>query len=144
MPTRLDPSRAAAGFTLIEAIVALVVLSTAVVAFYDFLSTALSGAAHIEAAATDYDRRMNALELASAINPMTMPQGDFNLGTYHIRWTSQPLGPVRQSTGYPAGPGFFKIALYQVTLSFPGQEGTAPVAATRVGFIWSGASAPTN
>ena len=119
---------------MIETIVALVILSTAVVVFYNFLSSQLNGAGRVEAAANAFDRRTNALELATAINPMAMPQGTFDLGTYRIAWTSQPRGDVRQSMRYPAGRGIFKVALYRMTFTFPGDTETASIDVTRLGY----------
>jgi general secretion pathway protein I len=130
----LDRTRGAEGFTLIETIVALVILSTAVVVFYNFLSSQLNGAGRVEAAANAYDRRTNALELASAINPMATPQGTFDLGTYRILWTSQLLGDVHRSSRYPAGQGIFEVALYRMTFTFPGDGDTAPISVTRIGY----------
>ena len=123
-----------AGFTLIEAIIALVVLGVVLAAFFDFLSGTLLGARRIEAASTAYDHRTNALEVASAINPMELPEGSLKLGPYHINWSSKPIGDVRQSSGYPGGAGIFKVALYRVTLTFPDDAGIAPVEVTRLGF----------
>jgi general secretion pathway protein I len=135
---RADPPHAAAGFTLIETIVALVILATAVVAFYGFLSSELNGAKRVEAAATDYDRRMNALELATALNPMAHPQGSIDLGAYHIAWSSQLLGQLHQSNRFPAGRGAFKVALYRMTFSFPGSTETRPISVTRLGYRHDG------
>jgi general secretion pathway protein I len=129
-----EPMRGAEGFTLIETIVALVLLSAALAAFYDFLSVQLHSAGRVGAAAQAYDRRTNALELATALNPMAMPQGSFDLGGYRIRWTSQRLGDVRQSTRFPAGPGIFKIALYRMTFSFPDGGDIPPISVTRLGY----------
>lgn len=126
--------RRAAGFTLIETIVALVILATAVVVFYNFLSGQLYGAHRVDSAANAYDRRMNALELAAALNPMATPQGTFDLGSYRIEWTAQQLGDVRQSSRYPAGRGIFKVALYRVMFTFPGDPETAPISVTRLGY----------
>jgi general secretion pathway protein I len=125
---------AADGFTLIETIVALVILSTAVVVFYNFLSTALNSAGRVQFASLAYDRHVNALELATSLNPMDLPQGVLDLGTYHIQWTSQLLGDVRQSSLYPAGRGIFKVALYRITLSFPDDSQIAPITVTRLGY----------
>jgi general secretion pathway protein I len=132
MPQRPDPARAA-GFTLIETMVALVILSVSLIAFYDFLSSALNGAARIQAVSTAYDRHTNALELATTINPMANADGTFNLGAYRIRWTSRAIRDVQQASGFPTGIGAFKVALYRVTLSFPDSK-IAPIEVTRVGY----------
>lgn len=136
-------------FTLIETIVALVILSSAVIVFYNFLSTALNSADRVQAASIAYDRHLNALELATSLNPMDFPQGVLDLGTYHIQWASQLLGNVRQSSRYPTGRGVFKIALYRITLSFPDDGQIAPIVVTRLGYRRDNlpdslASSPTN
>lgn len=129
-----DRRPAAEGFTLVEAIVALVILSTAVVVFYNFLSTTLNSAGRVQAASIAYDHHVNALELATSLNPMDQPQGVLDLGTYHIEWTSRLIGDMRQSGVYPAGRGIFKVALYRLTFSFPDDGDTAPISVTRIGY----------
>ncbi|HZT87009.1 MAG TPA: type II secretion system protein [Stellaceae bacterium] len=122
------------GFTLIETLVALVILSGALLVFYNFLSTSLSGAGRLEAASLAYDRETNALELATALNPMATPTGAFDLGAYKITWSSAPLADVRQSSRYPSGRGIFDVALYKVTLRFSDEPQAAPVEVTRFGY----------
>src|SRR5258706_15392527 len=110
-----SPSHAA-GFTLIETLVALVILAASLFAFYEFLAGALRGGAAAERAAAAYDRRQSALALAQVLNPMETPEGSFDLGPYRIHWRSERLGPVRQSSGFPSGKGPFTIGLYRVVL----------------------------
>lgn len=129
-----DRQAGPAGFTLIETIVALVILSTVMIAFFDFLSGALTSARRMEAASIAYDHRTNALEVASAINPMDMPAGTLNLGSYRVQWTSQPLGEIRKSSRYPAGPGIFKVALYRMTFNFPNEPEIPAIDVTRLGY----------
>jgi len=129
------------GFTLIEAIVALVILSGSLIAFYDFLSTMLNSAGRVQAAATAYDLHANALELARTINPMDMPEGTFALSHYRIHWVAQPIDDVRQSSRYPSGPGPFSVALYRVTFSFPDDPGISPIDVTKLGYHRTGGPA---
>lgn len=130
----IDRSQRDAGFTLIETIVALVILSTVMIAFFSFLTTAINGAGRIEAASIAYDRRANALEMATTINPMKMPSGSLNLGAYQVQWTSRALGKPQHNTGYPTGVGHFEVALYRMTFSFPGDQGIQPIEVTRLGY----------
>ncbi len=126
------------GFTLIEAMVALVILSGSLIGFYDFLSTTLNSAGRIQAAAVAYDRHANALELAKNINPMETPEGTFDVGHYNIHWVAQPIDKVRPSSRYPAGVGWFNIALYHVTLSFPDDHDIAPIDVVKLGYHLTG------
>jgi prepilin-type N-terminal cleavage/methylation domain-containing protein len=128
-----DPSRAA-GFTLVETLVALVILAASLLVFYEFLAGALNGAAAAERAATAYDRRQSALALASSLNPMETPEGSFDLGPYRIHWRAERIGAVRQSSGFPSGKGPFSIGLYRVVLDFPGERGLPEVEVTKLGY----------
>ena len=130
----LAAAESEAGFTLIETIVALAILSGVLIAFYAFLSTTLAAARRIELTSTSSDKRMNALELATMINPMEQPDGLLDLGSYVIQWSSQIVEPPRQSSRYPAGRGVFQVGLYAVSLSFPNDRNLAPVRVMRMGF----------
>src|SRR5947209_565319 len=100
MPEPVPDASRSAGFTLIETLVALVILSASLLAFYEFLASALNAAAAAERAATAYDYRQNALAVASVLNPMESPEGSIDLGPYRIRWRAEPAGAVRQSSGF--------------------------------------------
>jgi general secretion pathway protein I len=125
--------RKEAGFTLIETIVALIILAGGLMAFYSFLSTALSAAGRAQTASIEYDRRMNALEIATALNPMASPEGKMDLGSYSIEWSSTPIADPQQGSAYPLGKGIFKIGLYRLTFTFPGTR-IPPVEVTRMGY----------
>ncbi len=133
-PDLPEPTAEAAGFTLIETLVALAILAMTLLAFYQFLASALGGVAAAERAATAYDRRQNALALAATLNPMEHPAGSFDLGPYRIRWHSEAIGAPRRSSGFPAGSGRFIVALYRVVLDFPGEPGVPAVEVVKLGY----------
>ena len=137
-----DPGSGQSGFTLIEAIVALVVLAAVMVGFFAFLSSALNGAHRMELASVAYDHRENALQLATALNPMEVPEGTLNLGKYRIHWTSTVIGDIRQSSRFPAGRGDFKVALYRMVFSFPDDQDVPPIEVTRMGYHRDGLPNP--
>ena len=135
MPPLRGKAAGAAGFTLIEALVALVILSAGLLVFYEFLATSLRAADRVRHAAAAYDRERNALALASTLNPMAAPDGSFDLGPYRIHWHAERLTSPRRSTSFPlAGQGQFTIALYRVVLDFPDNREFAPVATTKLGY----------
>jgi prepilin-type N-terminal cleavage/methylation domain-containing protein len=134
MPTTGANPPNSAGFTLIETLVALVILAAALFAFYAFLASALNGAAGAERAATAYDFRQNSLALAAVLNPMETPQGSFDLGNYRIHWRAERIGAELQSSGFPSGKGRFKIALYRVLFDFPEEPEFPGVEVTRFGY----------
>jgi general secretion pathway protein I len=137
MPRKIEPNRGEAGFTLLETIVALVVLAVGLMAFYSFLVTMFHGADRLQAASTAFDRHANALELAKFVNPMETPDGTLDLGTYRIRWTSQIINKVRQGSRYPVGSGLFKVALYHLTFNFPDDASITPIEIEKLGYIRS-------
>ena len=134
MPARAADPSTSAGFTLIEVVVALVILSTILLAFYEFLSSALASGDRARTAVSSYDRGQNALALATMLNPMDAPQGSFDLGSYRIRWRAQRIGAVRQSSGYPSGRGHFTVALYRVVLDVPDDPKFTPLEVTKLGY----------
>jgi prepilin-type N-terminal cleavage/methylation domain-containing protein len=134
MPRPGADAFAAAGFTLIEVVVALVILAAALFAFYDFLSSSLRAAAAAQRAANAYDRAENALELSTTLNPAESPEGTFDLGSYRIHWRAEQLEAPRQSTAYPSGKGRFVVALYRITFDFPGEGQFPPVEVTKLGY----------
>jgi prepilin-type N-terminal cleavage/methylation domain-containing protein len=134
MPQPIDAHRGEAGFTLLETIVSLVILASGLMAFYAFLGTMFHSAVRLEAASTAFDRHANALEIARFLNPMEVPEGTFNLGTYRIQWTTELLKDVRQGSRYPVGSGLFKVGLYRITFQFPDDDAITPVAVEKVGY----------
>jgi general secretion pathway protein I len=134
MPTPADSSSRAAGFTLIEVIVALVILAVSLMAFYEFLSSSLHAADRLQHATMAYDRAENALALATALNPMEIPDGTLDLGTYRIHWRAERIGSQRVSTAYPSGKGRFIVALYRLIFDFPDDRDFAPVEVRKLGY----------
>jgi prepilin-type N-terminal cleavage/methylation domain-containing protein len=134
MPVRAADPSTSAGFTLIEVVVALVILSTILLAFYEFLSSALVSGDRARTAVASYDRGQNALALVTTLNPMDAPEGSFDLGSYRIRWRAQRIGAARQSSGYPSGRGRFTVALYRVVLDVPDDPKFPPLEVTKLGY----------
>jgi prepilin-type N-terminal cleavage/methylation domain-containing protein len=138
-----DRASVAGGFTLIEALVALVILAAGLLVFYEFLGSSLRAADRARDAAEEYDRDRNALALASTLNPMATPDGTFGLGAYRIRWHAERITAPRRGTGFPfAGEGPFTVALYRIVLDFPDDRQFAPMEVTKLGYHRETASGP--
>ncbi|MCR6686518.1 type II secretion system protein [Pseudoxanthomonas sp.] len=73
--TRPGGPRAQRGFTLLEAIVAMVVMATALLALYSWLSTSTLGLRRAQAQAQALEDARTALSLVEDVNPMQDPQG---------------------------------------------------------------------
>ncbi len=128
------------GFTLLEALVAMVIASTVLAGFYQAMGTAARTAGRLSAIADGAERRRNALELAETINPMKDPQGSLQLAAYTIAWTSDPIEDPRSGTGAEGGESLFRIGLYRLNLRITDARGGTPqvFSVDRVGWLRTG------
>ena len=116
MPTQMMPARAgAAGFTLLEAIVAMALVAVAVMPLYGFFSRSLDGLNRAAEVNRESEVSLSAIAFLSGLNPMERPTGEDAFGQLRIRWKSQELVPATDVMAYPRGLGIHQAALYEVT-----------------------------
>ncbi len=107
--------RARAGFSLIEALVALAVASMALIAIFALQQQLARGQQRHEAALELVRLQRNALALTDDLNPTFEPAGELVMaGGQRLRWTSRPLTAPRTQVGIPSGEGRFEVRLYRV------------------------------
>lgn len=116
--------RASAGFTLLEAIVAMALFAMAGLALFSWLGTNLIALERVEARQQDLADTRNALALLESVNPLLEPEGSRELGPLTVRWTSEPVAERREGVGPSGGLTVFDLALYdmQVALWREGQQ----------------------
>lgn len=103
-----------AGFTLLEAIVALAILAAGTMALFAALNGALRSIERAEAATRLDSVTENALARLESVNPMLRPEGEEPLGGYTMRWRSTLVaGPTDVLTNY-FHPGLHEAALYEI------------------------------
>lgn len=104
------------GFGLLEALVALVVLSTSGLALFAWMNTNLDAASRVQARQAD----QQALALASAwvqnLDPVRTPTGETELaGPWRVRWQATARTPWADSAPLPGGSQTpFRLALFEV------------------------------
>lgn len=104
------------GFTLLEAIVALAILSAGGMALFASMSQSVQMVNRAEQAREDDTALRNALAWVEQVNPMQAPEGSVPLGEYELRWSSRLLEPVRPgATGYLQH-GLHDVGLYELDL----------------------------
>jgi len=104
----------ARGFTLLEAIVALAILTAGTMALFAGLNGALRSIERVEAAAQFDTGTQNAIALIETINPMLRPEGEERIGEVLIRWRSRVIaGPSEGLTEFYS-PGLYEVGLYEL------------------------------
>lgn len=117
--------RGDAGFTLLEAIVALVIFSTAGLALFSWINQNLQALARVADVSAEAQAKRNILEYMTEINPMERAAGSNDFGTYKIQWTSTEEIAPRANAGYPLGEGAFLVGLYRDSIAVTRPNGAA-------------------
>lgn len=102
------------GFSLLEAIVAMVVMSTAMLALYGWLSSSVLGINRAQANALALQDSRAALALIETVNPMLEPRGERTVAGLTVQWTSTEVAPRRSGRSRAGMPTLFDLALYEV------------------------------
>lgn len=102
------------GFTLLEAIVAMVILASAGSALFAWLNTNLLTVNRIQAIQHRDEATRLGLEWMETVNPSNQPQGSVDFNGYRIQWQGQPLQPPRDGSGLRGGQSLFQVTLYQM------------------------------
>jgi general secretion pathway protein I len=116
--------RSEAGFTLLEAIVALVIFSTAGLALFSWINQNLSALARTAEVSAQAQAKRNILEYMNEINPMERATGSNDFGTYQIAWKSAEEIAPHVNAAYPVGTGAFLVGLYRDTIEVTRPNGT--------------------
>src|SRR5690606_4736122 len=101
-----------AGFTLLEAIVALVVFSMGAMALYGWLSTNVITLNRIGERQQVEEAMLSALDMIRGTNAMEMPNGQRQAGDLRVVWNSVPVVPARPNAHRDGMPGIFQVGLY--------------------------------
>lgn len=113
-----------AGFTLLEAIVALVVFSIGAMALYGWLSTNIISLNRIQQRQQVEAAVLSAIDMIRRTNPMEMPSAQRQAGTLRVAWTSVPVEPVRSNAHRDGSPGIFMVGLYDADVRVLREDGS--------------------
>lgn len=109
------------GFTLIEAVVSLVIIATSGMALLSWINSNIITLNRVQEINAVNAATANAVEYMNNINPMATPEGQANLGAYRIAWQAEATTQTRDGAAYPFSISLFQLDLYQtkVTLQKP-------------------------
>lgn len=100
------------GFSLLEAMVAMVLISGAGYALFGWINSNIMALHRIHESNARAEATQNILEYMDSVNPMLKPEGGANLGQHRIRWEAKPITLVQDGSAYPMGTSLYQLALY--------------------------------
>lgn len=108
------------GFSLLEAIVSMVLIATTGMALLAWINSSLMSLRRVQELERNQQIMRNALAYMEHINPMQTPHGEKALEPYRISWQARPVAPEKKGIGQ----SLFQLGLYdtQVRISKDGQE----------------------
>jgi general secretion pathway protein I len=104
--------RRSPGFTLLEAIVALVIFSMGSIALYSWLGVNVKTLLRVQALRESVAMSTSALESIRGINPMAAPRGRRQVGELVVEWEARPVEPVRNAVTQLGIPTVFQVELF--------------------------------
>jgi general secretion pathway protein I len=107
----------ARGFTLIEALVALVLIGAFGMALFTWIDSSMVSLRRVEDATARNDATANIIEYMQAVNPMQTPQGKADFGSYQIQWNADPVTDQVDGLTSPQGTSLYQLVLYQTKIS---------------------------
>lgn len=122
------------GFSLLEAIVALVLVSMVGMALFGWVNTNLQNLYRIQQIQKRHEAVRNAMVFMETINPLQQPTGDVTVGFYRFEWEAEPLAEPTDNTSGLKGTGLYQVGLYETKVDvYVEQEFVSTVKLHQVG-----------
>ncbi len=101
----------------------MVLIGSAGLALFSWINGNILTLSRIHDVNSRSDATINILEYMDRVNPMITPEGGVTLGTYAIKWLSQPTTNVTDGVNYPQGQSLYQLALFDTTVSVSANDG---------------------
>jgi general secretion pathway protein I len=112
------------GFTLLEAIVAMVLISTLGGALLSWLNTEIVSLGRMQDSSARAEATANAVEFMENVNPMLRPEGKVSFAAFGLAWQARATTPIQDGTSYPQGIGLYQLAMYDTTVQLAHGDGS--------------------
>ena len=113
------------GFTLIEAIVALVLIATTGMALFSWINSNIITLNRVQESNAENAATLNVVEYMNNVNPMVTPEGKADLGAYRLAWKSAATTEPRDGASYPFGISLYQLGMYQTKITVQKSDGAA-------------------
>ena len=105
-----------AGFTLLEAVVALTILGFVLLGAFSWVSTDLTALGKVRDLALEESAVQQAVAELEQVDLGAQSGGSFDWRGFRIDWSAQTLGPTRQGRTATGALGLHDLALYAVQI----------------------------
>ena len=124
VPKQPARARGQRGFTLLEAVVAMVLISGAGSALFAWINSELSALARVQQSNARAEAMVNAVEFMHTVNPMLAPEGEVPFAAYSLAWKAKAVSAVQDGVSYPQGVSLYQLALYDNNVTVLRADGT--------------------
>lgn len=104
------------GFTLLEAIVALVLIATTGVGLLNWINSNFIILQRVKASQQRQEAVRNALIFMESVNPLEEPQGEKTVGVQQYRWQSRTIYPPKSGLQTNGSFSIFEVSLYDTEM----------------------------
>jgi general secretion pathway protein I len=112
------------GFTLIEAIVALVLMATTGMALFSWINSNIITLNRVQTSNAQDAATANAVQFMHTVNPTATPDGTAKLGDYSFTWKAEEVSGLRDGAGYPVGTSLYQVGMYQTLVQVQRTDGS--------------------
>ncbi|TWT18639.1 prepilin-type N-terminal cleavage/methylation domain-containing protein [Luteimonas marina] len=106
----------ARGFTLLEAIVAMVIMASSLLALYGWLSANTISLNRAQAQLRSIEDARTALSIIDTVNPTDEPSGQREVGPLEVRWSSKSVEGQRPGISSAGMPTQFDHELFELAV----------------------------
>jgi|GEM_PF-2884988 len=126
-----------AGFSTIEAMVAIAILGIALIPLYSFQSTIISGTSRVEANLERQATNRLIRTYLTGLNPRELQNNVGRIGNIQLQWSIENLQPSRNALGESGLPGRFRVELVRINYQASDPKSESIITGSIDRMIWT-------